>query len=222
MWGGGGAGSGRDVPAVTAVIAEEWCRRFRARRDTTARASRATQEAGGPGPALAVAGSGAGGTLTPIHNFFRPLGYPTGLQVQLLPGLTQPGHGGSAKAPQRRLSRSRHASADTMKTARAGREDHVASLGATKRVTSARFACRQALLLTRGASHSYPPLLLLIRGGVAPPAGSSGFPHIYFAVALGDLSGRARDPETAASVANEVVSSQPPPASARVSAAADA
>ena len=135
----------------------------------------------------------------------------------IVPGLTQPGHGSSAKAPQRRLSRSRHASADTMKTARAGREGHVASLGATKRATSARSACRQALLLTRGASHSYPHLLLLIRGGVAPPAGSSGFPHIYFAVALGDLSGRARDPETAASVADEVVSSQPPRASVRVS-----
>ena len=48
------------------------------------------------------------------------------------------------------------------------------------------------------------------------------FQHIYFAVALGDLSGRARDPETASSVANEVVSSQPPRASVRVSAAADA
>ena len=186
------------MPAVTAVLALERCRRFRARVTRSRRYAH------------------------PNPKFPWALGPPTGLQVQLLPGLTQPGHGGSAKAPQRRLSRSRHASADTMKTARAGREDHVASLGATKRVTSARFACRQALLLTRGASHSYPHLLLLIRGGVAPPAGSSGFPHIYFAVALGDLSGRARDPETAASVANEVVSSQPPPASARVSAAADA
>ena len=183
---------------MTAVLAVERCRRFRARRDSEP-AVRSPQSTISVGPGA-------------THR----------LQVQLLPGLTQPGHGSSAKAPQRRLSRSRHASADTMKTARAGREDHVASLGATKRATSARFACRQALLLTRGASHSYPPLLLLIRGGVAPPAGSSGFPHIFFAVALGDLSGRARDPETAASVANEVVSSQPPPASVRVSAAADA
>ena len=46
--------------------------------------------------------------------------------------------------------------------------------------------------------------------------------RIYFAVALGDLSARSRARDPAASVANEVVSSQPPRAGVRVSAAADA
>ena len=62
-------------------------------------------------------------------NLSSALGHLAGTGTFTSWGLPQPGHRSRAKALQRSLSRSRHAPADTMKTARGGREGHVAEPG---------------------------------------------------------------------------------------------
>ena len=120
------------------------------------------------------------------HNLLsHPLAFP------------QLGHRSRAKAQQRSLSCSRHAPANTTKTAQAGRDGHVA----VAQGPSAGMICFSPVR----ASHSYPHLLIYLFKEAWRLLRKAAASRI-FAVALGNLSGRARDPETAASVANEVVS----------------
>ena len=167
-WGGGGAGSGRDVPTGTAVLAVECSRRFRAsaRCDTTARASRATQEAGGPGPLaqrhpwrVAEPAVRPQATSQDKAQFtFSPAGLPTARPPQQ-------GQGTAAKPFLQSARTSQHDEDG------AGRERW-------SRSSSARSVSRHDLLLT---SEGFPQLptsaYLLIQGGVAPPEESRCFPH---------------------------------------------